>query len=442
MDNIEKLQQRNGELIAEVSALLGLEGLTADQEKRIDAAHDEIEANDKRIERLKKQTEIEARAAEKQDTAAGGKEEPNEGAGEKRNIELGEDNRAKEPWPTLGHQLQAVYRASMQPHNVDPRLIEERAATGLSESVPADGGFLVQKDFASEILRKAHDQANFKSRARRMPISGNANGTKINAIDEQSRANGSRWGGVQVYWVDEAAAKTASKPKFRQMELTLSKVAGLVYATDENLADAAQLEAIVREALPEEINHEVDETFVTGDGAGKPQGILNSACLVTVAKESGQTAATFLSENVFKMYARMWARSMSNAVWYINQDVWPQIFELKQVVGTGGVPMFIPGGGINAPPFGTLMGRPIQPVEQCETLGTVGDVILADWSQYMYADKGGIESASSIHVRFVNDETVFRFIYRIDGQPIWNSALTPKKGSNTQSPFVVLATRS
>jgi hypothetical protein len=56
-------------------------------------------------------------------------------------------------------------------------------------------------------------------------------------------------------------------------------------------------------------------------------------------------------------------------------------------------------------------------------------------------DKGGVQSASSIHVQFVTDQTVFRFVYRVDGQPKWDSALTPLNGTNTVSPFVALATR-
>ena len=82
------------------------------------------------------------------------------------------------------------------------------------------------------------------------------------------------------------------------------------------------------------------------------------------------------------------------------------------------------------------------PVEYCQTLGTTGDIILADFSQYLMIDKGGLQSASSIHVRFVYDETAFRFVYRVDGQPAWNAALTPYKGTNKLSPFVVLASRA
>ncbi len=83
------------------------------------------------------------------------------------------------------------------------------------------------------------------------------------------------------------------------------------------------------------------------------------------------------------------------------------------------------------------------PIEQCQTLGTAGDIILADMSQYVLVDKGGPEFAWSIHVRFIYDESAFRMVYRVDSQPWWNAALTPYKGSgNTQTPFVTIESRS
>ncbi|MEN6614962.1 MAG: phage major capsid protein [Syntrophorhabdus sp.] len=75
-------------------------------------------------------------------------------------------------------------------------------------------------------------------------------------------------------------------------------------------------------------------------------------------------------------------------------------------------------------------------------MGTVGDILLADWSQYITANKGDINEAMSIHVNFLYDQETYRFIYYFDGQPRWSSAITPFKGSNTVSPFVTLATRA
>jgi HK97 family phage major capsid protein len=129
-------------------------------------------------------------------------------------------------------------------------------------------------------------------------------------------------------------------------------------------------------------------------------------------------------------------------VWIINQDIEPELFELSIPVGTGGIPVYQPANGLADAPFSTLMGRPVIPVEHCATLGTVNDIALVDFSQYLMIDKGTPKQDVSIHVRFINDESAFRIVYRVDGQPIWNSALTPKKGSNTLSPYITLATRS
>jgi len=59
-------------------------------------------------------------------------------------------------------------------------------------------------------------------------------------------------------------------------------------------------------------------------------------------------------------------------------------------------------------------------------------------SQYLMWEKGGVETASSIHVAFTTDQTAFRFVYRCDGQAAYDSAITPYKGSTTQSAFVTL----
>jgi len=111
-------------------------------------------------------------------------------------------------------------------------------------------------------------------------------------------------------------------------------------------------------------------------------------------------------------------------------------------VGTGGLPVYLPPGGASAAPYGTIFGRPAFVHESCDNLGDVGDIMLIDPSQYQMIEKGGMQSASSIHVRFLEGETVFRFIYRVDGQPMWNSALTPANDGNDVSPFINLAARA
>ncbi len=393
--------------------------LSEEEQKDIDKYEEEIRAWDESIGRAEKLLAI----------------EPEDRSTEKPEVKPTPAKDTEKRFSSFGEQLMAAYRAAMPGGKVDERL-STRAASGLNETTPSDGGFLVQQDFVTELLKRTYETGILASKVKKIPISTNANGMKINAIDEDSRANGSRWGGVQTYWEGEADELTASKPKFRQMELSLKKLTGLCYATDELLQDAAALEAVIRQAFAEEFGFKIDDAILSGSGEGEPLGILNSGAIVTVAKEASQTE-TITVENLIKMWNRLWSRSRANAVWYINQELEPYLYTLK----IGDKPVYIPAGGLSEKPYGTLFGRPVVPIEQCSAAGEVGDIILADIGQYLLIDKGGVKSASSIHVRFLYDENVFRFIYRVDGKPIWTKPLTPYKGSATVSPFVTLAKR-
>jgi HK97 family phage major capsid protein len=316
-----------------------------------------------------------------------------------------------------------------------------KAITGMSESVPADGGLLVGTDTSTSIMGRVYAGGQIIQRVTMTGISGGSNGMTFVANAETSRATGSRWGGARYYWAAEAAEKTDSKPTFRRVSLELNKIIGLVYATDELLQDATALEGYIMDVLPQELRFGVQDAFYDGTGAGMPLGILRSPCLVTQAAEAGQAAATVVSENILNMWSRRWIGAQGY-VWMINQDVLPQLWQMNLGVGTGGMLTFMPAGGLSGLPFSSLMGAPIIEIEQAETLGTVGDIALCAWSEYQAIEKGGIQTASSIHVRFIYDETVFRFVYRVDGQPKWNLPLTPFNSTVTQGPFVVLDTRA
>lgn len=346
------------------------------------------------------------------------------------------ENRQK--FESLGEFFQAVHRSSLPGAAFDPRL-EVRAATGSGEQVPSDGGFLVQQDFLTELIKRTYDKGIVSGRCRRVPVSGN--GIKMNAVDETSRVTGSRFGGIQGYWAGEADQKTASKPKFRQMEMNLQKLVGLWYSSDELLMDAPALGSIGSDAFSDEFAFLLDDAVVRGDGAGKPLGILNSPSLVTQAAEGSQTADTVNTANIVKMRARLWARSRPNAVWLYNQDIEPQLHQLTLGAAGSNLAVYLPGGSLANQPYDSIMGIPALPIEQCSTLGDVGDIILVDLSQYMLIEKGGMKSDVSMHVRFIYDESVFRFVMRVNGQPLWNNTLTPYKGANTQSPFIALAAR-
>lgn len=348
----------------------------------------------------------------------------------------------------FGEFMQKVAAANLPPGGkvgnfrtgvIDSSLYDTRAS-GLQEAIPSQGGFLVDKTFESEILSKSFQNGKLLNRVRKFEIGANSNGIKIPYIDETSRANGSRSGGTRGYWLSEAGSKTASKPKLGQVEMSLEKLIGLCYATDELLEDSTVLGQVLLRDFSEELTFKIEDALINGTGAGQPLGIVSSGALVSVGKETGQTATTLVYENVMKMYARYWSKG--RGVVLANADIIPQLFKMSVAVGTGGIPVYMPANGISRQPFDSLYGLPILYMEQCPTLGQPGDLIFCDPEEYILIQKGGLQSASSIHVQFTTDETTFRFVWRVNGQPWWTAPLTPYKGTgNTVSPFVTTAVR-
>ena len=355
-------------------------------------------------------------------------------------LETPPDSRSNDNFASEGEFYQAVMVAGTPGGRTDPRL-SNRAATGLNETVPSEGGFLVETETAPGIIKNAWDSGMILPKVSKVTLSGNKNSMKFNGLDETSRVNGSRAGGIVVYTAAEAAEKTASKPKFREINLKLNKLIGLCYSTDELLDDASALAQTINDGFTDEFDFKITDQIINGSGAGEALGILNSGCMVSVSKEAGQAADTIVYENVSNMWSRLMAKSRPSAIWVINQDCEPQLNAMSIAVGTGGVPVYMPAGGASASPYSTLFGRPVVPIEQCQTVGTTGDIMLCDFSQYKAIDKGGMQSDASIHVRFIYDESVFRFVYRFDGQPVLGSAITPYKGTNTLSHFVKLDSR-
>lgn len=345
----------------------------------------------------------------------------------------------KGPFNNFGEQLMAVVKSSARGATIDNRLLAVQNASGANETIPSEGGFLVQQDFITEIQKVMFDQSPLLTMCRQVPISGNSNGVKLNGVDETSRATGSRWGGVQGYWASEASTVTGSKPKFRKIELQLNKLMALYYATDELLADSSAMESVLSQAFAEELSFLAVDSIIRGSGAGQPLGILNSGALISQAKESAQAADTIVHENISKMWNRLLAPSRANAVWLINQECEPQLDAMSMAIGTGGT---ISPLAMEYMTKGTLKGRPVMPMEQCAALGDAGDIMLIDPTMYLLATKGAPQMASSMHVQFLYDEMTFRITYRLDGQPVINSPITPYKGANTLSSFVSLAARA
>lgn len=346
----------------------------------------------------------------------------------------------------FGAFAQAVRAASRQGGQMDGRLAAALTTFG-NEGTGADGGFAVPTDYRNEIIRLAlTSEDSLFSRCDTSPTATN-NVTLV--TDETTPWSTS---GVRVYTRSEAQQMTQSKPKLGDLTVKLHETYALVPVSDELLEDAPMLSSHLTTKAGEAFQFKLNDYIINGTGVGQMLGILNAPCLVTVSKESSQVAGTIHSDNIVKMWARMPAAVRSRAVWLVNQDAEPQLMQLGSVVKTasgtavGGIPAYLPPGGLTAQPYGTLLGRPVIVTEAAAPVGTKGDIILAYLGGYFAPFKGGagaagIKSDVSMHLFFDQGVTAFRWTMRVGGQPWLSAPIQRKQGSNTLSHFVTLEAR-
>jgi len=443
MIDIKALRQQKADLLAKNSALL----VAAEAANRdlTEAESAEFEANKTAMLSLNSRI---SRAEEQMDA------ERNAPASAR--FQVGHNNAEDKPWRNLGEQLSALAKTTINerhgnPHLADVRIQKARslqAALGTSETVPSDGGFLVEPEYSSELLQRIYETGEVAKRCKKRPMKSAQ--LTIPTVDETSRQDGSRWGGILSYWLAEAQLYTGTKPKFGQAKLVANKLIALIYATNELLEDTEMLTSMVDDVVPQEISFKLDTAIISGSGAGQPLGVLTAPSTVTVPYASGEgTSGTGPSTtDILGMYSRLFAPYRKKAVWFINQSIEPSLYPLT--LGSPSLGQYLiytpPGVNGNNNPYGLLFGLPVIPIEQTSSVGVAGDIILFGPDGYLLAERKEVIADSSMHVAFLTDEMAFRWTYRADGQPWWKTPLTPYYPAGgtappTLSSTVILQTR-
>jgi len=448
-DAIEALQERLLDLNEKAQSIQAQadadnRDLSEEEEAQIDAISAEFESVTAKIDRRNKLAAQQNKLNESfgRRTQPEGIEEP-AARRQSTRVEINDGPRGQWGFRNFGEFASSVRQGVRG--NVDPRLIANAPSTYSTEGVGADGGFAVPPDFRQAIMEKVMGEDSLLSRTDVLTTGSNSV-----TIPTDETTPWQTTGGVQAYWEGEGNQITQSKLSLNSEQIRLNKLTALVPVTEELLDDAPTLDGYLSRKVPEKFDFAVNLALLQGNGVGRPQGILGADCTVSVAKETSQVADTVVAENLLKMYSRMYGPCRSNAVWLINQDIEPQLMQanlkIKNVAGSenvGGSHVYMPPGGISQSPYGTLFGRPVIPTQACETLGDKGDIIFADMSKYLSVLKtGGIRQDVSMHLWFDYDMSAYRFIFRVGGQPWWNSAISPRDGSNTLGCFVTLDERA
>jgi HK97 family phage major capsid protein len=308
-------------------------------------------------------------------------------------------------------------------------------ASGQNEGTPAEGGWYVPEEFAAQMLNASLETEIVRPRATVEPMTSSTK--KIAGFDDSDHSNGQIYGGFSVDWMAEEGTGVPKTAKARLITLTAKKLLLMTQASNELIADGMTFEQLLFDAFKGAIGWGLDYAFLQGNGAGQPLGVLNDPALIVAPPDGNQMATTITTANILRMYARMHPACINNSIWVVNPTCIPQLMALS--LGTSAAVVLI----LQSGPDGsfTMFGRPVLVSEKMSALGSQGDILFADLSQYTIGMRRELTIDKSAHVGFQQDTTFYRGIMRVDGQGRWNKPLKPKNG-DTLSWCVTLAPRT
>jgi HK97 family phage major capsid protein len=180
-----------------------------------------------------------------------------------------------------------------------------------------------------------------------------------------------------------------------------------------------------------------DYAFLNGTGAGQPMGVIKAGGTITVNRNATNPPVDFENDLV-AMRAALYAGT-TNPVWVINQSLMDDIIKLNGPTGNASFVWQL--NAVDGIPT-QLLGFPVIWTEKLPAAGSAGDVVLGDFSYYLLGDRQNTTIESTIYDRWQQDQTSWRAVHRVDGQPWLSAPLTLQDGTTQVSPFVILGAKS
>ena len=307
----------------------------------------------------------------------------------------------------------------------------------MTEGIPSGGGFSVPDPLSAKWLDAALPEEVIRPRATVWPMESSSR--KIPGWDTADMSDGSIFGGFTMGWTNEGGTFSKQVGKMRAIELVAKKAGIFCDISSELFEDGLGFPAQLEMALKKSISYGLEAAFTTGTGAGMPKGLTNDAALISITKETGQSADSVCFENIAKAYAQMYAGGRRKGVWLANDTTLPQLLTgLTIAIGTAGawVNVF----SEKDSKF-TLLGRPVVFTPHLPTLGDANDLMFVDLSQYSIGMRKEMRIERSPIPSWTEDLMSYRILIRADAQGTWKSAYSPKNGDD-QSWIVGLGERA
>lgn len=340
----------------------------------------------------------------------------------------------------FGVFLSSVKAASQG--QVDPRLkyigseSPESERKDLAEGIGTTGGYLVPTEFMPELMAAVAENSIIRPRANVIPMTRRT--LEVPALKQDGTVAGEpHWfGGMLAFWESEAETIKETEPAFRNILLTAHEMTAVTHTSNNLLADSAvSLAAILSgpRGFPGVVAWKEDYAFLRGTGVGQPLGILNSPATVHVTRKA---ANQIQYTDIVNMLAA--TLPSSNFVWIANMALRADLMLMAGPSnGTDYLGAFLWGDTDRGIPD-RLMGYPIIFTEKLPVRGQDGDLMLVDASHYYVGDRQMTTIDSTDQARWLRNQTSWKVVHRVDGQPWLNLPFTLADGATKVSPFVML----
>ncbi len=277
----------------------------------------------------------------------------------------------------------------------------------LNEGSDTEGGYLVPDEFENKLVTGLKENTVIRAHAHVITTSGGLH--KIPVVASHGSAS----------WIDEEGAYTESDETFGQVQLDAHKVGTIIKVSEELLNDSAfDLENYIAEEFTRRIGDKEEEAFLTGNGTGKPTGILNA----TGGGQVGVTTASataITADELIDLYYSLKAPYRKKAIWVLNDTTIKAIRKLKDSNGNYLLQPALKDGEVS-----TILGRPYFTSAYAPEIAAGAKTILfGDLSYYWIGDRQGI-SFKRLNERYAdNGQIGFLAFKRLDGKTVLPEAI-------------------
>ena len=277
----------------------------------------------------------------------------------------------------------------------------------LQEGTDSEGGYLVPDEYEHTLVEALEEENVFRQLAK--VIRTSSGDRKIPVVATKGTAS----------WIDEEGAYTESDDSFGQVSIGAYKVGTMIKVSEELLNDSVfDLESYIAKEFARRIGAKEEEAFFTGDGSGKPLGILAA----TGGAETGVTATSstaVTSDELMDLFYSLKSPYRKKAVWVLNDSTIKAVRKLKDSTG-----QYLWQPSLVAGTPDTLLGRPVKTSAYMPVIAAGAKTIaFGDFSYYWIADRQGRSFKRLNELYAATGQVGFLGSQRVDGKLVLSEAV-------------------